>query len=156
MKFLKPTDRQLLLVAIYWEIGFCGEFDSEEVQGVPAVEPIPGLSRNGLNWASKLSVSKRNENLYSALYTNCDSVHEFLTSNWICKARFRRRTFHEPNLIRWKSRRLKQFGTPVSIWNVFCKHFEQNEYFPPFEFSSAGVKTGVWINSAGLNNLGRP
>ena len=28
--------------------------------------------------------------------------------------------------------------------------------FPFFEFSSAGIKIGVWINSAGLNNLGRP
>ena len=28
--------------------------------------------------------------------------------------------------------------------------------FPFFEFSSAGIKIGVWINSAGLYNLGRP
>ena len=33
--------------------------------------------------------------------------------------------------------------------------FDRNEYFSSFEFSSAGIKTGVWINSAGLNNLGR-
>ena len=26
----------------------------------------------------------------------------------------------------------------------------------PFEFSSAGTKIGVWINSAGLNKIGRP
>ena len=30
MKFLKPIDRQLLLVTIYLEIGFCGKFESEK------------------------------------------------------------------------------------------------------------------------------
>ena len=34
--------------------------------------------------------------------------------------------------------------------NVFCKQFDQNEHFSPFEFSSAG------INSGGLNSFGRP
>ena len=35
-------------------------------------------------------------------------------------------------------------------------HFEQNEYFSPFEFSSAGINIDIWIiNSAGLNNLSR-
>ena len=61
-KFLKPIDRQLLLVTIYWEIGFCGEFDSEEVQRiqlqtlwvnrVKRFVELPGLSRNGPNWDS--------------------------------------------------------------------------------------------------------
>ena len=40
--------------------------------------------------------------------------------------------------------------------NVFCKQFDQNEHFFSFEFSSAGIKIGVWINSGGLNSLGRP
>ena len=40
--------------------------------------------------------------------------------------------------------------------NVFCMQFDQNEHFSSFEFSSAGIKIGVWINSAGLNSLGRP
>ena len=29
----------------------------------------------------------------------------------------------------------------------------QNEHFSPFEFSSAGIKNGVWIYSGGLNSL---
>ena len=41
-------------------------------------------------------------------------------------------------------------------YNVFCKQFEQNGHFSPFEISSAAIKIGVWINSAGLNDLGRP
>ena len=40
--------------------------------------------------------------------------------------------------------------------NVFCKQFDQNEHISPSEFSSAGIKIGVWINSGGLNSLGRP
>ena len=30
--------------------------------------------------------------------------------------------------------------------------FDRNEHFSPFEFSLAGIKVGVWINSAGLNS----
>ena len=37
---------------------------------------------------------------------------------------FRRRTFHMLNLIH-------------KLFNVFCKHFDRNEHFSPFEFSSA-------------------
>ena len=37
-----------------------------------------------------------------------------------------------------------------------CKQFDRNEHFSPSEFSSAGIKIRVWIDSAGLNNLGRP
>ena len=40
-------------------------------------------------------------------------------------------------------------------YNVFCKQFDQNAHFSPPEFSSAGIKIGVWITLAGLNNLGR-
>ena len=43
-----------------------------------------------------------------------------------------------------------------TLYNVFCKQFDQNEHFSPFEFSSAGIKIGVWINSGSLNSLGRP
>ena len=32
VKSLKPIDRQLLLVTIYLEIAFCGEFKNEEVR----------------------------------------------------------------------------------------------------------------------------
>ena len=44
----------------------------------------------------------------------------------------------------------------LNYYNVFCKQFDRNEHFSPFEFSAAGIKIGVRINSAGLNNLGRP
>ena len=115
----------------------------------------------------------------------------------VSKARFRPRTFHEPNieLSTWKVRRLNQLGTTVVIWNgsrffpprpagnfdygstlkplwfrpltfhvpnlmhsydVFCEQFDRDKYFSPSEISSAGIKIGVWINSTGLNNLGRP
>ena len=53
------------------------------------------------------------------------------------------------------------FGT-VLIWfrrrafPVLCKQFDENEHFSSFEFSSAGIKIGVWVNSGGLNSLGRP
>ena len=40
--------------------------------------------------------------------------------------------------------------------NVFSKQFDQNGHFSPSEFSSAGIKIGVWINSGGLNGLCRP
>ena len=30
------------------------------------------------------------------------------------------------------------------------------EHFSPFKLSSAAIKIGVWINSAGLNDLGQP
>ena len=117
------------------------------------------------------------------------------------KARFRRRTFHEPNLIPWieymKSsasvsiknvcfsleRLSRSFPlawpgiSPLErVWNgfdsdaelfmhrtkrmnyynVFCKQFDRDEHFSPFGLSSVAIKIGVWINSAGLNNLGRP
>jgi len=36
---------------------------------------------------------------------------------------------------------------------VFSKQFDQNEHFSPFEFSSAGIKIGVWINSGGLMTI---
>ena len=38
----------------------------------------------------------------------------------------------------------------------FPSSLTEMNIFPFFEFSSAGIKIGVWINSAGLNNLGRP
>ena len=41
------------------------------------------------------------------------------------------------------------------FWRIFFKQSDLNEHFPPFEFSLAEIKIGVWINSAGLNNLGR-
>ena len=44
----------------------------------------------------------------------------------------------------------------TNYYNVFCKQFDRNEHFSPFELSSAAIKIGVWINSADLNNLGRP
>ena len=44
----------------------------------------------------------------------------------------------------------------INYIKVFCKQFDQNEYFSLFEFSSAGIKAGVWINSGGLNSLGQP
>ena len=44
----------------------------------------------------------------------------------------------------------------INYYNVFPKQFDWNEYFSPFEFSSARIKIGIWINSARLNNLGRP
>ena len=44
----------------------------------------------------------------------------------------------------------------INYYNIFCKHFDQNEHFSPFELSSMSIMIGVWINSAGLNNLGRP
>ena len=117
------------------------------------------------------------------------------------KVWFRRRTFHEPNLIHWikymkssasesirnacfnlewlsRSFRLARAGiSPLDrLWNafdsdaelfmsqtkcrnsydVFCKQFDRNAHFSPSEFSSAGIKIGVWITLAGLNNLGRP
>ena len=117
------------------------------------------------------------------------------------KARFRRRTFHEPNLIHWIkymkssvsesirnacfnleriSRSFRLAGPGISpldrLWNafdsdaeifmyrtkcrnsynVFCKQFDRNAHFSPSEFSSAGIKIGVWITLAGLNNFGRP
>ena len=31
----------------------------------------------------------------------------------------------------------------ISYYNVFCKQFDRNEHFFPFEFSSAGIKIGV-------------
>ena len=40
------------------------------------------------------------------------------------------------------------------LFNIFCKQLDQNEQFSPFEFSLAGIKISVWINSASLNNLG--
>ena len=42
------------------------------------------------------------------------------------------------------------------LFNIFCKQLDQNEQFSPFEFSLAGIKIGVWINSANRKNLGRP
>ena len=44
----------------------------------------------------------------------------------------------------------------INYYNVFCKHFDRNEHFLPFELSSMAIMIGVWINSAGLNSLGRP
>ena len=45
----------------------------------------------------------------------------------------------------------------------FCKQFDQNDHFCPFEFSSAGIIIGVagiilsiWINLGSLNNMGQP
>ena len=40
--------------------------------------------------------------------------------------------------------------------NIFCKQFDRNEHFSPFELSSAAIKIGVRINLASLNNLGQP
>ena len=53
---------------------------------------------------------------------------------------FRRRTFHVPNLMQ-------------NYFNVFVSILTE---FSPFELSSAAIKIGVWISSAGLSNLGRP
>ena len=33
--------------------------------------------------------------------------------------------------------------------------FDWNEHFSHFELSAAAIKICVWINSAGLNNLGQ-
>ena len=44
----------------------------------------------------------------------------------------------------------------INYNNVFCKPFDRNEHFSPIDLSSPAIKVGVWINSAGLNNLGRP
>ena len=30
--------------------------------------------------------------------------------------------------------------------NVFCKQFDQNEHFSPFEFSLAGIEISIWIH----------
>ena len=45
----------------------------------------------------------------------------------------------------------------------FCKQYDQNDHFCPFEFSSAGIIIGVagiilsiWINLGSLNNMGQP
>ena len=38
----------------------------------------------------------------------------------------------------------------------FASSFTEMNIFSPFEFTSTGIKIGVWINSPGLNNLGRP
>ena len=147
-------------------------------------------------------IRKRNfQELFSPnflVYTCADYFHALGVSS---KARFRRRTFHEPNLIHWiknmkssssesirnacfslerlsRSFRLARPGiSPLDrLWNafdsdaelfmyrtkcrnsynVFCKQFDRNAHFSPSEFSSAGIKIGVWITLAGLNNLGRP
>ena len=37
------------------------------------------------------------------------------------------------------------------MYNVFCKQFDWNAHFSPSEFSSAGIKIGIWINLAGLS-----
>ena len=37
-----------------------------------------------------------------------------------------------------------------------CTEPNAYEHLSPFELSSAAMKIGVWINSAGLNNLDRP
>ena len=42
---------------------------------------------------------------------------------------------------------------PSKTWHD--NQFDRNEHFSRSEFSSAGIKIGVWINSAGLINLGR-
>ena len=39
----------------------------------------------------------------------------------------------------------------ISCYQVFCWQFDRNEYFSPLEFSTAGIKIGVGVNSAGLN-----
>ena len=44
----------------------------------------------------------------------------------------------------------------INYSEVFCKQFDKNEHFSPFEFSSAGIKIGVQINSGGPNSLGLP
>ena len=44
----------------------------------------------------------------------------------------------------------------INCDNVFCKQFDRKDHFSPSEFSWAGVKIGVWINSAGLNHSGQP
>ena len=31
----------------------------------------------------------------------------------------------------------------INYYNVFCKKFDRNEHFFPFEFSLAGIKIGV-------------
>ena len=31
----------------------------------------------------------------------------------------------------------------VNYYIVFCKQFDQNEHFSPFEFTSAGIKIGI-------------
>ena len=43
----------------------------------------------------------------------------------------------------------------IDYYNVFCKQFDWNEHFLHFELSAAAIKICVWINSAGLNNLGQ-
>ena len=113
----------------------------------------------------------------------------------VCKARFRRRTFHEPNLVHWikykkssasESIRNACFNLErlscsfrlawprisplerlwngfdsdaelflyrtqcINYYNLFCKQFNWNKNFSPFKLNSAA------INSADLNNLGRP
>ena len=52
-------------------------------------------------------------------------------------------TFHVPNLMH------------KLLYNVFSKQFDRNEHISSPEFSSAGIKIGVCINSTGPNNLGR-
>ena len=44
----------------------------------------------------------------------------------------------------------------MNFYNVFSKQFDRDEHFSLFELSSVPIKIGVWINSVGLNNLGRP
>ena len=41
----------------------------------------------------------------------------------------------------------------INYYNAFCNQFDRNEHFSPFDFNSAGIMIGVWINSARLNNL---
>ena len=64
--------------------------------------------------------------------------------------------------ILWKGLDHETFHVPnpsISYNNVFCKQcdrnekqFDRNEHFSRFEFSSAGIKIGVWISSVGLVN----
>ena len=44
----------------------------------------------------------------------------------------------------------------MNFYNVFSKQFDRDEHFSPFELSSVAIKIGFWINSADLNNFGRP
>ena len=62
--------------------------------------------------------------------------------NCKCWARFRRRTFHEPNLVHW-IKYMKSSASELSMNAYFNserldrKQFDRNEHFSPFEFCLA-------------------
>ena len=136
--FIKMMSHDLLVQMAYW----------------PFFNPLSRTFHqpNLIHWR-KYKKSSASESLRNA----CFNLERLSRCFCLALPEFRIwREFGTP-LIQIRDAQLFMYRTKcINYYNIFCKHFDRNEHFSPFELSSMSIMIGVWINSAGLNNLGRP